>query len=508
MPITAPNKSIAWLSQWLSDRHLQPRVVLPCLTVSLSLLSMGLAPTPARAQVGEYCQVANTEILQKNNLRRAAQTGDKQSQQKYQEIVKREAELLQKCRQASWLKKQALWIRLYPCDANPGALDEIFDRIIERGYNQVYIATFYTGQVLLPRSNNPTAWSSVINLKAHEKTDLLAMAIEKAKERGIKIYAWLYAVNFGTSYAASPEGQAVLGVNGKDQTTVDAGEEGVLFIDPHSDKAKSDYALMVKEVLRRRPDGVLIDYIRYPRGQGTRSVAGQVKDLWIYGAESRQTLEALAENSKGEELLRRYLDAGNISVKDLKDVDALFPDEAEPMWAGRKPLQNEAKMAYEDRLPWIQWDLWQLCVGHAGEGVVRFLKNGAEPAERMNLKAGAVFFPEGNKPVGSWGYDSRLQPWDRFPESLEWHPMVYATCNRSDCIVEQVKRVQSAANPTTEIVPALAGVWGKSIEGRPSLESQMEGIRRGTPGIKSISHFAFSWQEPELDYYRSACRLK
>gem|GEM_PF-4501659 len=36
----------------------------------------------------------------------------------------------------------------------------------------------------------------------------------------------------------------------------------------------------------------------------------------------------------------------------------------------------------------------------------------------------------------------------------------------------------------------------------------MDGIHRSLPQIHSVSHFAFSGQEPELDYDRSAYQLK
>ncbi len=49
--------------------------------------------------------------------------------------------------------------------------------------------------------------------------------------------------------------------------------------------------------------------------------------------------------------------------------------------------------------------------------------------ERQGIPAGAVFFPDGNRLVGNQGFDSRLQAWDSFPPSLEWHPMSYANCN-------------------------------------------------------------------------------
>ena len=164
-------------------------------------------------------------------------------------------------------------------------------------------------------------------------------------------------------------------------------------------------------------------------------------------------------------------------------------------------------MPSEDKLAWIEWDLWQLTLAHASDGVANFLRRAAAPVEQQKIKSGAVFFPEANQPVGKRGYDSRLQPWDRFVTN-EWHPMAYATCNKSDCIVNQVRRVLSFAPSNTEVTPALAGNWGKPTEGRPSLEEQMNGIHRNLPQIHSISHFAFSWQEPEFDYYRSSCQLK
>jgi Glycosyl hydrolase-like 10 len=499
-------------------RRRSRRCLLAVFTSSFSIVQAAYAPA-SQAQNPDYCHIPPAEVSAKNVLRLAAQRGDSQSKANYSQIVAKHQNYVQSCRQKSWLKNQAIWIRLYPCDTSPGALEEIFDRMVNKGYNQVYIATFYAGKVLLPRSQNSTVWSSVLTNKGTEKTDLLADAIQRGRERGLKVYAWLYSLRFSSDYGMTPEGQAALAVNGRGETTSFSGEEGfftstngangsVFFADPYSEKARRDYTKMVQEVVRRRPDGVLFDYIRFPRGQGAQSIASQVKDLWIYSPESRQTLLGLAHNSKGTDLIQRYLDKGSITINDLKEVDKLYPDEDFPMWEGRTALENEAKISYEDKYPWIEWDLWQLTVAHASQGVVNFLQVASKPVEQQQVKSGAVFFPEANQPVGRRGYDSRLQAWDRFPSKMEWHPMAYATCNRSDCIVNGVQRVLNFAPPNTQVIPALAGTWGKPFEGRPSLEEQMDGIRRTLPQINSLSHFAFSWQEPELDYYRSVCKLK
>jgi hypothetical protein len=139
------------------------------------------------------------------------------------------------------------------------------------------------------------------------------------------------------------------------------------------------------------------------------------------------------------------------------------------------------------------------------QGIIDFVTLASHPAKQVGIPSGVVFFPEGNQTVGQ-GYDSRLQPWDQFPSSLQWHPMSYATCGNVSCIVEQVQRVLSLAKPGTQIIPALAGKWGGSVSNRPSLEAQMQALRQFAPKLKGVSHFAYSWQYPENDSDRKFCR--
>jgi hypothetical protein len=92
---------------------------------------------------------------------------------------------------------------------------------------------------------------------------------------------------------------------------------------------------------------------------------------------------------------------------------------------------------------------------------------------------------------------------------MEWNPMSYGVCGNTNtsCIEDLVRRVVERASPGTQVTPALAGVWGKSVSNRPPLEVQMQAIRQNLPQINSISHFAFSWQEPQFDRDRKFCQL-
>jgi hypothetical protein len=196
-------------------------------------------------------------------------------------------------------------------------------------------------------------------------------------------------------------------------------------------------------------------------------------------------------------------------VGDVQAADQLYPQELEPMWQGRTPpplpLPDQPLASAAERQPLLQWELWQLAVAHAMQGILDFVAVAAWPAQQQGIPAGVVFFPEGNQTLGQ-GYDSRLQPWDRFPSSLEWHPMSYATCGNTSCITAQIRRVLSAAKPGTQVIPALAGKWGQSVSNRPSLELQMMAIRQVAPQLKGVSHFAYSWQNPDHDQNRKFCK--
>ncbi|MFN9856888.1 MAG: hypothetical protein ACK556_01975, partial [Pseudanabaena sp.] len=165
-------------------------------------------PLPDRILWGNpTCDVSTAEILRKHELRKAAliNTKDQKSQTQYREIIQKHKSALQACRDRTAPQTQATWIRLYPNDVKTGVLEDVFDKIANRGYNQVFVEVFYDGRVLLPVANNPTPWKSVMEeaVKSGEVPadyDLWKQSIAIGKERGIKVYGWSFAMNFGYGY--------------------------------------------------------------------------------------------------------------------------------------------------------------------------------------------------------------------------------------------------------------------------------------------------------------------
>jgi Glycosyl hydrolase-like 10 len=487
-------------------------------TWCLGLTSLLLASSPfgslqstLAAQMGSYCQQSPTEIAEKEKLRVAAVAGEAGAQERYQALVRQHAAILTTCRGQRWPQTMAVWLRLYPCDTKPGVMEEVLDRIVNQGYNQVYVETFYDGQVLLPSADNPTPWTPVVRAPGYEKTDLLAESIQKGRARGLKVYAWMFSLNFGYSYAQRADRKTALARNGHGQTSLDlANTDSIsvslegdqadkVFVDPYHPRAKQDFYQLVNLVLKRRPDGILYDYIRYPKGTQGASIAARPQDLWVYGEASQQALLGRALNNKGQEFIRLFYSKGSISPAEFAAVNKRYPQEKVPLWQGFNPSPKLT-------LSQLQYALWQLGVAHAMQGVNDFLSWGVYPAQRQGVTAGAVFFPGANRMVRQ-GYDSRLQPWDRFPSSIEWHPMSYAVCNDGSCIVNEVQEVLRRSASGTQVIPALAGFWRQSLPNRPALELQMQAIRAGAPQINAISHFAYSWQEPKSESTRRACRL-
>lgn len=465
---------------------------------------------PTMAQTTPYCVLSPQMVQEKDRLRTLAVKGSAQDQQNYQQILQSHRQLQEQCRSKSWLKTQAIWLRVYPCDTQPGMLDEVLDRIVNKGYNTVYLEVFYDSQVLLPQRENDSPWVSVVRTPGLENRDLLAEVIDKGHQRGLKVYSWMFTMNFGYSYAQLADRRETIAKNGKGQYTPDVvDDQSQAFIDPYNRQAQTDYYRMIQKVVQRKPDGVLFDYVRYPRGSGSSSVIGNVKELWLYGPASYQTLLDRALNQKGRLLLERFVNQGYITTKDIQDMDRLYPNEGSPLWQNRNPYPTEMQWTIDQRRAYLQQELWYFTVAHTAQGILDFVSIVSRPARDLGIPTGAVFFPEGNQGIGEQGFDSRLQPWNNFSPEMEWHPMSYAVCEDARCIVDQVRRVRSMANPITPIIPALAGVWGKSMSPtRPALEIQMDQLHQAIPQVNAISHFAFSWQEPEFDRQRKFCQVQ
>ncbi|TAF54310.1 MAG: hypothetical protein EAZ61_06030 [Oscillatoriales cyanobacterium] len=486
-----------------------------------SLASLEANPAIAASQSRLTCQISSADIQEKAALLQAVLDGDTNAATEYRNLVRRHAREQAECRQGSWPRNRAVWLNLYPCDTQFGQIDQLFDRIANDGYNQIYLATLANGQVLLPGNDNPTPWPSVARTPATASIDLLANAVTAGRARGIEVHAWMFALNYGYAYGQREDRQAALARNGRGQTTLDRSVADTnnadgIFVDPYSPIARQDYQRLLEAVLERDPTGVVLDYVRYPKLSGTDSVADEVRDLWVYGSASRAALLDRAQTTAARSQLETYLDTGRAPT-----IPTITPDSDTDRDAARDANSATTRNTGSTTTPprqqtdtpatSLQTELWNLSVAHAAQGIIDFVNLAAAPIQNQRRPVGAAFFPKGNLAIGE-GFDSRLQPWDKFPTSIVWHPMLYGGCNGTSCILEDLERVRQFAPPGVTIVPALAGSWGSTSQDRhPPLEDQMEAIAQVAAdprgNINAVSHFSFGWQYPELDQERKFCRL-
>lgn len=470
-----------------------------CGLVAIAVSTFGLKyfnfDPEANAQAFPSCQASPQQVLIKAALLKSASNGDSQALDQYNQLVKAQAAELARCRQTSWPQTQGTWLRVYPCDLKSGQIEQVMDNIANFGYNRVYLNTFYDGRVLLPKNNNPTLWPSVVGEEA-KNADLLAKVIQLGRQRGITVYAWVFAMNFGPTYAARSDRKDAIARNGYGESNLkdpsglpEEVKVSHIFVDPYSLQARMDLRILINAVAARRPDGIVFDYIRYPHR--TESIVSNVRDLMIYGLSSGKTLLNRSLTLKGRELIYQYLKDGKVNSK-----VAL----RSPLW--KLPSQPPAVKKGQN----VNQELWQLSLAHARTGITEFLEVVTEPARRQNILTGAVFFPKANRMHGN-GVDARLQPWNEFNGVTEWAPMSYSKCGSADCILAEIEMVLQQQSGNQVICPVLAGYWGRDDGNRIALETQMSAIRSKYPQINCVSHFAYSWLDRAADQQRRECKL-
>jgi Glycosyl hydrolase-like 10 len=457
--------------------------------------NLAISPVAAQSPLVD-CRVSSDAALSKASLLQAiSREPDQLTKQRYEQLVSEHSQALTKCRRQKQPAVLATWLRVYPCDLKPGSLEQTLDNIANLGYNRIYLNTFYDGRVLLPQLDNPTIWTSVVGTEA-AKVDLLAEVIQKARQRGIKVYAWLYTLNFGSSYAKQVQRQTAIARNGFGETNLadpaalpEVKHASHVFVDPYSPQARQDFQTLVQAIAKRKPDGIAFDYVRYP--QRTLPRLRDVRDLMIYSNSSFNRLLERALNPEAANLLYTYLAEAKVAKK-LR---------SQPKWWNFPAAAPSSALNSKISL---NQQLWQLVIAHAQQGIVEFLDRAIATVPKQ-ISTAAVFFPKANQ-VSAQAVDPRLQPWDQFKQVSEWSPMLYSACGNTDCILEELALVVSKAENISSICPVIAGYWGQSLNDRPPLEVQMKSIYQAYPKLQCTSHFAYSWLDPELDRKRRTCR--
>ena len=258
---------------------------------------------------------------------------------------------------------KGVWIR--PTYHNMDEITSVLDRIADAGINNIFIETYYHGQTIFP-SRTMEEYGFIKQNPEYAGFDPLRIWITEAHRRGIKVHIWFESFYVGNKppetnpkyiLSVKPEWANYQKKNVDSETIpYSISEHNGYFIDPANPEVQAFlYNLIDEIILRYRPDGINLDYIRYPQSLAP-SYSNYDMSNWGYTKYARM------------EFQRMY----GTDPYDLTVDDAL----------------------------WYQWKMYR-----AGK-VTDFVRRIGRLARMNGIMTTAVIFPN-----LQMAYDTKLQDW-------------------------------------------------------------------------------------------------
>lgn len=258
---------------------------------------------------------------------------------------------------------KGVWIR--PTYYSHEAITSVLDRIAETGINNIFIETYYHGQTIFP-SLTMEEYGFIKQNPEYAGFDPLKIWITEAHRRGIKVHIWFETFYVGNKppetnpkyiLAVKPE-WANYQKRNVDSKSIpySVSEHNGYFLDPaNADVQAFLYNLIDEIVMRYHPDGINLDYIRYPQSLAPNYSNYEMSN-WGYTKFARM------------EFQRMY----HVDPYDLTTNDAM----------------------------WYQWKTYR-----AGK-ITDFVRRVDRLAKMNNVTTTAVIFPN-----IQMAYDTKLQDW-------------------------------------------------------------------------------------------------
>lgn len=184
---------------------------------------------------------------------------------------------------------KGVWIR--PTYFDKKEIEEVLDTLEDTGINNVFIETFYHGKTIFP-SKTMEKYGFIKQYEDYVGFDPLKIWISEAHKRGIKVHVWFQSFYVGNLppetnpeyiLAQRPNWANYQKKNVNSSTIpYSVSEHNGYFIDPANPEVQTFlYELLCEIVNRYRPDGINLDYIRYPQALSS-SYSNYDKSNWGY----------------------------------------------------------------------------------------------------------------------------------------------------------------------------------------------------------------------------------
>lgn len=168
---------------------------------------------------------------------------------------------------------KGVWLR--PTETSHEAINSTLDKIKDAGISDIFLETYFHGQTIFP-SKTMESYGFISQNEKFLGFDPLKVWVTEAHKRNIKIHIWFetfYVGNDNPKY--NPK--SILAVNPswgnktkRDFDSTDAvpslSEHGGYFLDPANPDVQQFLESLLTEIVNNyNPDGINLDYIRYPQ---------------------------------------------------------------------------------------------------------------------------------------------------------------------------------------------------------------------------------------------------
>lgn len=305
---------------------------------------------------------------------------------------------------------KGVWLR--PSEITEDAISRTLDNIKKSGIETIFLETYYQGKTIFPSE-------SIAKYKVQSQRDEFAgigfdplqVWINEAHKRNMKVYIW-----FETFYAG-PENpmdnpQNVIAVNPKwanvtklkynsNTPVASISEHNGYFLDPANPEVQCYLLCLLEEIITKyKPDGINLDYIRYPQSIGAK-FAGYEQSNW------------------------GYTDYARNEFKQAMNVDPIDIKYGTP-----------------------QWDAW---AGYRQNKVTSFVFKAKQLTSKYNIPLTAVIFPDREKSL-----EIKMQDWKTWADNnyIDGFTPLIMTCDK-DTAVYLINDIKQNSRPTTKIYPGL-----------------------------------------------------
>ena len=296
---------------------------------------------------------------------------------------------------------KGVWVR--PTYFTRGEIEEVVDSIEKAGIDSIFLETYYHGKTIYP-SRVMENYGFIKQYEDYLGFDPLKIWIEEAHKRGIKVHIWFQSFYVGNKppetnpkyiLAQRPDWANYQKKNADSDTIAySVSEHNGYFIDPANPEVQNFLCDLLREIIEKyKPDGINLDYIRYPQALST-NYSNHDLSSWGYTKFARNEFE----------------DLYGVDPIEIKTSDAL-------------------------------WSYWR---AYRCNKVTDFVKRVSNICRVNNVELTAVIFPNRQNAI-----DTKMQDWKNWSINnfVDGFTPLFLTCDDKTAtnLIEEVLRNKSSS---------------------------------------------------------------